>query len=180
MCFCVCFCHTHELHPVLIKTGWSFYVIMECGACFQQILLLSLLFAASQSSSRHIHHPAIPSYCSPSLCNLLHAFLLLPFPPLLLYFAHTFTPHPAPHKHSLHCKRCVHLISIPLISAVLTPMFVCLLHLLIFSLPPPLPIFDFISLFFSIFSLTCCFCLSLPPVGDHVAGWDGVRQGESG
>lgn len=82
VCFCVCFCHTHELHPVLIKAGCSFYIITECGACLQQILLLSLLFAAPQSGSRHIHHPAIPSYCSPSLCNLLHAFLLLPFPPL--------------------------------------------------------------------------------------------------
>lgn len=92
VCFCVCFCHTHKLHPVLIKTGWSFYVIMECGVCFQQILLLSLLFAAPQSSSRHIHHPAIPSYCFPYLCNFLHAFLLLPFPALLLDFAHTFTP----------------------------------------------------------------------------------------
>lgn len=86
VCFCVCFCHTHELHPVLIKAGCSFYIITECAACLQQILLLSLLFAAPQSGSRRIHHPAIPSYCSPSLCNLLHAFLLLPFPPLTFLF----------------------------------------------------------------------------------------------
>ena len=103
VCFCVCFCHTHELHPVLIKAGCSFYIITECGACLQQILLLSLLFAAPQSSSRHIHHPAIPPYCSPSLCNLLHASLLLPLSP-----SHVFTSltHLPPMHSPMMPKKC--------------------------------------------------------------------------
>lgn len=40
----------------------------------------------------HIHHPAIPSYCSPSLRNLLHAILLLPFPPSCTFISFSYLP----------------------------------------------------------------------------------------
>lgn len=63
----------------------------------------------------HIHHPAIPSYCSPSLRNLLHAILLLPFPPSCTFISFSYLPP----TRSLCCQRTVYLISISLIRATL-------------------------------------------------------------
>lgn len=132
-----------------------------------------------QSGSRRTHHPAIPSHFSPPHCNLLHAFLLLPFPLTLI-----FTPPPPSEV----------LISIPLISVVLhdflfeesfisCTVYLFILHifsslylLLVFnflpllallSLPPP-------SFFFFQYSVKHAVSgslnPSLHPVGDHVAG----------
>lgn len=67
VCVCVCvfvrFCHTHELHPVLIKAGCSFYIITEFAFSRFSYYLCLLL-----------HNPA-PSHSPPC-----YSFLLLSFP----------------------------------------------------------------------------------------------------
>lgn len=112
--FCVCLSHTHELHPVLIKAGCSFYIITEFASCLQRILLLSL-FDASQSSSitfttlLFLPIALLPSviYYTPSSSS--------PFPPHAPLF-----PSPIyPPTRSLCCQRTVYLISISLIRATL-------------------------------------------------------------
>lgn len=45
VCFSMCLCQIHELHPVLIKADCSFFVITDSDVRLQHILFLSL-FAA--------------------------------------------------------------------------------------------------------------------------------------
>ncbi len=116
-----------------------------------------------------------------------------PFPLSLLYFPHPFTPHALP---AMPKKCALNFYPTDLSGASwlpLKPLLVYFLslvfYLLIFSL---FPLYFSLSPCFSVFNSPLLFNIlpnmlflslqaSLPAsCGDHVAGWDGVRQGESG
>lgn len=138
---------------------------------------LIIFVCCSTIQLHHIHHPAIPSYCSPSLRNLLHAILLLPFPPSCTFISFSYLPPMC----SLCCQRSVYLISISLIRATLHDFLQrnCLRSLssstfFLFFFPS---LFDFLFYILSLFNIShqhSAFSLSsscfMPPWGDHVAG----------
>lgn len=84
---CVCFCHSHEFHPVLIKTGFSFYIITECGRLPSADSLIIFVVCCS-------HNPApgafttllsLPIALLPSVIYYTPSFSS-PFPPSLTPF----------------------------------------------------------------------------------------------
>lgn len=134
----------------------------------------------------HIHHPAIPSYCSPSLRNLLHAILLLPFPPSCTFISFSYLP---PNALPVLPKDCIfnfyladqsNTSRLPLkklfafsLLLYLFPFFFSLFHFLFFYLVS-----------FQYFPSTFCFsCLQLlfhaPPgvtMWQGKTGWSRARQ----
>lgn len=127
----------------------------------------------------HIHHPAIPSYCSPSLRNLLHAILLLPFPPSCTFISFSYLP---PNALPVLPKDCIlnfyltdqsNTSRLPLKKLF---AFSLLLYLFPFFFSPSLTFCFFYLVSFQYFPSTFCFsCLQLlfhapPPRGGHVAG----------
>lgn len=126
----------------------------------------------------HIHHPAIPSYCSPSLRNLLHAILLLPFPPSCTFISFSYLP---PNALPVLPKDCIlnfYLTDQSNTSRLpLKKLFA--FSLLLYLFPFFFSLFDFLFFYlvsFQYFPSTFCFsCLQLlfhapPPRGGHVAG----------
>lgn len=125
----------------------------------------------------HIHHPAIPSYCSPSLRNLLHAIFLLPFPPSCTFISFSYLP---PNALPVLPKDCIlnfYLTDQSNTSRLpLKKLFA--FSLLLYLFPFFFSLFDFLfflSCLFSIFPINILLFLSpalvsCPPRGDHVAG----------
>lgn len=93
--FCVCLSHTHELHPVLIKAGCSFYIITEFASCLQRILLLSLFDASQSSSITFTTLLFLPIALLPSVIYYTPSFSS-PFPPHAPLFPSPIYPPRAP------------------------------------------------------------------------------------
>lgn len=135
----------------------------------------------------HIHHPAIPSYCSPSLRNLLHAILLLPFPPSCTFISFSYLP---PNALPVLPKDCIlnfYLTDQSNTSRLpLKKLFAFSLLLYLFPFFSPSLTFCFFYLVsFQYFPSTFCFsCLQLlfhaPPPGVTMwqgkTGWSRARQ----
>lgn len=134
----------------------------------------------------HIHHPAIPSYCSPSLRNLLHAILLLPFPPSCTFISFSYLP---PNALPVLPKDCIlnfYLTDQSNTSRLpLKKLFVFSLLLYLFPFFSPSLTFCFFYLVsFQYFPSTFCFsCLQLlfhdPPgvtMWQGKTGWSRARQ----
>lgn len=135
----------------------------------------------------HIHHPAIPSYCSPSLRNLLHAILLLPFPPSCTFISFSYLP---PNALPVLPKDCIlnfYLTDQSNTSRLpLKKLFA--FSLLLYLFPFFFSLFDFLfflSCLFSIFPINILLFLSpalvsCPPPGVTMwqgkTGWSRARQ----
>lgn len=134
----------------------------------------------------HIHHPAIPSYCSPSLRNLLHAILLLPFPPSCTFISFSYLP---PNALPVLPKDCIlnfYLTDQSNTSRLpLKKLFA--FSLLLYLFPFFFSLFDFLFFYlvsFQYFPSTFCFsCLQLlfhaPPgvtMWQGKTGWSRARQ----
>lgn len=135
----------------------------------------------------HIHHPAIPSYCSPSLRNLLHAILLLPFPPSCTFISFSYLP---PNALPVLPKDCIlnfYLTDQSNTSRLpLKKLFA--FSLLLYLFPFFFSLFDFLfflSCLFSIFPINILLFLSpalvsCPPPGVAMwqgkTGWSRARQ----
>lgn len=136
----------------------------------------------------HIHHPAIPSYCSPSLRNLLHAILLLPFPPSCTFISFSYLP---PNALPVLPKDCIlnfYLTDQSNTSRLpLKKLFA--FSLLLYLFPFFFSLFDFLfflSCLFSIFPINILLFLSPalvscpPPPGVAMwqgkTGWSRARQ----
>lgn len=132
----------------------------------------------------HIHHPAIPSYCSPSLRNLLHAILLLPFPPSCTFISFSYLP---PNALPVLPKDCIlnfYLTDQSNTSRLpLKKLFA--FSLLLYLFPFFFSLFDFLfflSCLFSIFPINILLFLSPALVSCPPPGWPcgRVRRGEAG
>lgn len=134
----------------------------------------------------HIHHPAIPSYCSPSLRNLLHAILLLPFPPSCTFISFSYLP---PNALPVLPKDCIlnfYLTDQSNTSRLpLKKLFA--FSLLLYLFPFFFSLFDFLfflSCLFSIFPINILLFLSpalvsYPPgvaMWQGKTGWSRARQ----
>lgn len=134
----------------------------------------------------HIHHPAIPSYCSPSLRNLLHAILLLPFPPSCTFISFSYLP---PNALPVLPKDCIlnfYLTDQSNTSRLpLKKLFA--FSLLLYLFPFFFSLFDFLfflSCLFSIFPINILLFLSpalvsCPPgvtMWQGKTGWSRARQ----
>lgn len=134
----------------------------------------------------HIHHPAIPSYCSPSLRNLLHAILLLPFPPSCTFISFSYLP---PNALPVLPKDCIfnfYLADQSNTSRLpLKKLFA--FSLLLYLFPFFFSLFDFLfflSCLFSIFPINILLFLSpalvsCPPgvtMWQGKTGWSRARQ----
>lgn len=134
----------------------------------------------------HIHHPAIPSYCSPSLRNLLHAILLLPFPPSCTFISFSYLP---PNALPVLPKDCIlnfYLTDQSNTSRLpLKKLFAFSLLLYLFPFfSPSLTFCFFLSCLFSIFPINILLFLSpalvsCPPgvtMWQGKTGWSRARQ----
>lgn len=133
----------------------------------------------------HIHHPAIPSYCSPSLRNLLHAILLLPFPPSCTFISFSYLP---PNALPVLPKDCIlnfYLTDQSNTSRLpLKKLFAFSLLLYLFPFFSPSLTLFFLSCLFSIFPINILLFLSpalvsCPPgvtMWQGKTGWSRARQ----
>lgn len=172
--FCVCLSHTHELHPVLIKAGCSFYIITEFASCLQRILLLSLFAAPQSSSITFTTLLFLPIALLPSVIYYTPSFSS-PFPLMHLYFLLLFTPHALP----VLPKKCIlnFCLTDQSNTSRLPPKKLFAFSLLLYLFPFFFSLFDFLFYIVSLFNIShqhSAFSLSsscfMPPWGDHVAG----------